>query len=86
MVARGTFNDNQKNIITFKLTQKINVEIQKEYIQFMLNIVSKCDENTKSYTELFKAIDEEKNYKSIYVSLDKIKKVVKKFITNKLPH
>ncbi len=86
MDSRGTFNDNQKNIITFKLTQKINVEIQKEYIQFMLNIVSKCDENTKSYTELFKAIDEEKNFKSIYISLDKIKKVVKKFITNKLPH
>ncbi len=52
MISRGTFNQNQKNIIIFKLTQKINVEFQKEYIQFMLNIVTKCDENTKSYIEL----------------------------------
>jgi hypothetical protein len=86
MISRTTFSLNQKNIIVFKLTQKINIEFQKEYIQFMLNIVEKCDENTKSYMELIKAIDEEKDYKPIYVSLNKIKKVVKKFITTKLPH
>jgi hypothetical protein len=85
MISRGTFNQNQKNIIIFKLTQKINVEFQKEYIQFMLNVVTKCDENTKSYTELLKAIDEEE-FKSIYLPVEKIKKVVKKFIINKLPH
>ena len=85
MISRGTFNQNQKNIIIFKLTQKINVEFQKEYIQFMLNVVTKCDENTKSYTELLKAIDEE-DFKSIYLPVEKIKKVVKKFIINKLPH
>ena len=86
MISRTTFSLNQKNIIVFKLTQKINIEFQKEYIQFMLNIVEKCDENTKSYMELIKSIDEEKDYKPIYVSLNKIKKVVKKFITTKLPH
>ena len=86
MISRGTFNQNQKNIIIFKLTQKINVEFQKEYIQFMLNIVTKCDENTKSYIELLNVIDEEKDFKSIYLPIEKIKKVVKKFIKNKLPH
>ena len=86
MISRGTFNQNQKNIIIFKLTQKINVEFQKEYIQFMLNIVTKCDENTKSYIELLNEIDEEKDFKSIYLPIEKIKKVVKKFIKNKLPH
>ena len=86
MISRGTFNQNQKNIIIFKLTQKINVEFQKEYIQFMLNVVTKCDENTKSYIELLNVIDEEKDFKSIYLPIEKIKKVVKKFIKNKLPH
>ena len=86
MISRGNFNQNQKNIIIFKLTQKINVEFQKEYIQFMLNIVTKCDENTKSYIELLNEIDEEKDFKSIYLPIEKIKKVVKKFIKNKLPH
>ena len=85
MIVRGTFHQNQKNIIAYKLTQKVNVEYQKEYIQFMLNVVTKCDENTKSYTELLKAIDEE-DFKSIYLPVEKIKKVVKKFIINKLPH
>ena len=52
----------------------------------MLNIVTKCDENTKSYIELLNVIDEEKDFKSIYLPIEKIKKVVKKFIKNKLPH
>ena len=86
MISRGTFNQNQKNIIIFKLTQKINVEFQKEYIQFMLNVVTKCDENTKSYMELIKNIDEENEFKSMYLPIEKIKEVVKNFITNKLPH
>ncbi len=86
MITRRTFNLNQKNIIVYKLTQKLNILFQKEYIQFMYNIVEKCNENTKSYMELINYIDEEKDYKPIYVSLDKIKKVVKKFVTTKLPH
>jgi predicted nucleic acid-binding protein len=74
MTSRGTFNQYQKNIIIFKLTQKIKIEFLKEYIQFMLNIVIKCDENTKSYIELFNAIDEEKDFKSIYLPVEKLKK------------
>ena len=86
MIVRGTFHQNQKNIIAYKLTQKVNVEYQKEYIQFMLNVVTKCDENTKSYMELIKNIDEENEFKSMYLPIEKIKEVVKNFITNKLPH
>ena len=86
MIARGTFHPNQKNIIAYKLTEKVNVEYQKEYIQFMLNVVTKCDENTKSYMELIKNIDEENEFKSMYLPIEKIKEVVKNFITNKLPH
>ena len=86
MITRRTFNLNQKNIIVYKLTQKLNILFQKEYIQFMYNIVEKCNENTKSYMELINYINEEKDYKPIYVSLEKIKKVVKKFVTSKLPH
>ena len=86
MIARGTFHANQKNIIAYKLTEKVNVEYQKEYIQFMLNVVTKCDENTKSYMELIKNIDEENEFKSMYLPIEKIKEVVKNFITNKLPH
>ena len=86
MIARGTFHPNQKNIIAYKLTQKVNVEYQKEYIQFMLNVVTKCDENTKSYMELIKNIDEENDFKSMYLPIETIKKVVKDFIINKLPH
>ena len=86
MTSRGTFNQYQKNIIIFKLTQKINIEFLKEYIQFMSNIVIKCDENTKSYMELIKNIDEENEFKSMYLPIEKIKEVVKNFITNKLPH
>ena len=86
MIVRGTFHQNQKNIIAYKLTQKVNVEYQKEYIQFMLNVVTKCDENTKSYMELIKNIDEENDFKSMYLPIETIKKVVKDFIINKLPH
>ena len=86
MIVRGTFHQNQKNIIAYKLTQKVNVEYQKEYIQFMLNVVTKCDENTKSYMELIKNIDEENDFKSMYLPIETIKKVVKNFIINKLPH
>ena len=86
MIARGTFHPNQKNIIAYKLTEKVNVEYQKEYIQFMLNVVTKCDENTKSYMELIKNIDEENDFKSMYLPIETIKKVVKDFIINKLPH
>ena len=86
MIVRGTFHQNQKNIISYKLTQKVNVEYQKEYIQFMLNVVTKCDENTKSYMELIKNIDEENEFKSMYLPIEKIKEVVKDFIINKLPH
>ena len=86
MIVRGTFHQNQKNIISYKLTQKVNVEYQREYIQFMLNVVTKCDENTKSYMELIKNIDEENEFKSMYLPIEKIKEVVKNFITNKLPH
>ena len=86
MIVRGTFHQNQKNIISYKLTQKVNVEYQREYIQFMLNVVTKCDENTKSYMELIKNIDEEKEFQSIYLPIEKIKEVVKDFIINKLPH
>ena len=64
----------------------MNVEYQKEYIQFMLNVVTKCDENTKSYMELIKNIDEENDFKSMYLPIETIKKVVKDFIINKLPH
>ena len=64
----------------------MNVEYQREYIQFMLNVVTKCDENTKSYMELIKNIDEEKEFQSMYLPIEKIKEVVKNFITNKLPH
>ena len=52
----------------------------------MLNIVTKCDENTKSYMELIKNIDEENEFKSMYLPIEKNKKVVKKFIKNKFPH
>ena len=86
MIVRGTFHQNQKNIISYKLTQKVNVEYQREYIQFMLNVVTKCDENTKSYMELIKNIDEEKEFQSMYLPIEKIKEVVKDFIINKLPH
>jgi hypothetical protein len=83
LLKKSDTNINQKNIIIYKLTQKINLQYQKEYILFLIKIVQESDEKTvKCYKDLIDKVKSIKEYKSLYLDLESIQKVILEYIEN----
>jgi len=83
LLSKKDSDINQKNIIIYKLTQKINLEFQKEYITFLIKIVSNCNENNiKCYKDLIETVKNVKEHKSLFLDLETVKNVVLNYIEN----
>ena len=83
LINKSDTNINQKNIIIYKLTQKINLEFQKDYITFLIKIVNNCDESKiKCYKDLKETVKNVKEFKSLFLDLETVKNVVLNYIEN----
>ncbi len=82
LINKNDTNINQKNIIIYKLTQKVNLEFHKDYINFLIKIVKNEENEIKCYKDLIEKVKNEKEFKSLFLDLETVKKVVLNYIEN----
>ena len=77
----GITNENKFNIEVFKLTQKLNLIYQKEYINTMISIL-KNDNNDKikNFNDFIFVVENYDKIKSVYLKSEKIKNAIVNYL------